>query len=142
MQRMKLSAALVFAGALLLSGCAAGGGDAETTAGGCDTIQSEVRDISNGAQNALAAGGDPSEIQSALEGYSERAAALGEDADDDVAGAVDTLVEAIDEAADFAETLPTDPEAEVDAEAVAEHQTAIQEAAAEVTGACTADAEG
>lgn len=142
MQRMKLSAALVFAGALLLSGCAAGGGDADTTAGGCDTVQSDVRDISNGAQNALATGGDPSEVTSALEGYSERAAALGEDAADDVSGAVDSLVETLDEAAQFAETLPTDPEAEVDADAVAEHQTAIQEAAAEVSSACTADAKG
>ena len=140
MQRMKLSAALVFAGALLLSGCAADGGSGEAAADSCETVQSEVRDISNGAQNVLAAGGDPSEMTSALEGYSERAGELAEEADDDVAGAVEGLGETIDEAADFAETLPSDPEAEVDAEAVAEHQTAIQEAATEVADQCEADA--
>ncbi|WP_136708184.1 hypothetical protein [Agromyces sp. H66] len=141
MQRIKMSAALVFAGALLLSGCAAGGGSGDASGDACETIRAEVRDISNGAQNALAAGGDPSEVQSALEGYSERADALGEEADDDVAGALDALVGALDEAAGFAETLPTDPEAEVDGEAVAEHQTAIQEAATEVASACAADTE-
>ena len=80
MQRMKLSAALVFAGALLLSGCAADGGSGEAAADSCETVQSEVRDISNGAQNVLAAGGDPSEMTSALEGYSERAGELAEEA--------------------------------------------------------------
>lgn len=138
MQRIKRSVVLVFAGALLLSGCAAGGGG-EAGAGGCDTVRSEVRDISNGAQNALAAGGDPSEVHDALEGYSERVDALAEEADDAVSDALEGLDEAIDEAADFAETLPSDPEAEVDAEAVAEHQTAIQEAATEVTNACGAE---
>ncbi|WP_188743733.1 hypothetical protein [Agromyces bauzanensis] len=141
MQRIKMSAALVFAGALLLSGCAAGGGNGDASGDACETVRTEARDISNGAQNALAAGGDPSDVQSALEGYSERAAALG-DENEDVADSAEALVGALDEAAAFAETLPTDPEAEVDAEAVAEHQTAIQEAAAEVSSACTADAEG
>jgi hypothetical protein len=137
MQRIKRSVVLVFAGALLLSGCAAGGGGGgEAGADGCETVRSEVRDISNGAQNALAAGGDPTEVHDALEGYSERVDALAEEADDAVSDALDALDEAIDEAADFAETLPSDPEAEVDAEAVAEHQTAIQEAASEVTNAC------
>jgi hypothetical protein len=144
MQRIMTSAALVFAGALLLSGCAAGGGGGEATADGCDTVQSEVRDISNGAQNALAAGGDPSDVAAALEGYSERVDTLDESAGDDQAlsDALEALGEQIDEAAGFAETLPSDPEAEVDAEAVAEHQTAIQEAATEVTTVCTADTEG
>lgn len=136
MQRIKRSVVLVFAGALLLSGCAAGGGGGEAGADECETVRTEVRDISNGAQNALAAGGDPSEVHDALEGYSERVDALEEEADGAVSDALEALDEAIDEAADFAETLPSDPEAEVDAEAVAEHQTAIQDAAAEVTSAC------
>jgi hypothetical protein len=141
MQRTKMSATLIFAGALLLSGCAAGGGNGDSTGGdACETVRTEVRDISNGAQNVLAAGGDPTEIQSALKDYSERAAALGEE-NDTVTGPAETLVGALDEAAAFAETLPTDPEAEVDAEAVAEHQTAIQEAAVKVTSTC-ADAKG
>jgi hypothetical protein len=138
MQRIKRSVVLVFAGALLLSGCAAGGGGGAGEAGAddCDTVRSEVRDISNGAQNALASGGDPSEVHDSLEGYSERVDALAEEADDAVADALEALDEKIDEAADFAETLPSDPEAEVDADAVAEHQTAIQEAATEVGNAC------
>ena len=38
-----------------------------------------------------------------------------------------------------AATLPSDPEAEVDSDAVAEHQTAIEEAADNVNDACTED---
>jgi hypothetical protein len=136
MQRIKRSVALVFASAFLLSGCAASGGGGEASAGGCETVRTEVRDISNGAQNALAAGGDPSEVQTALQGYSERVDALAEEADGTVSDAVKALGEKIDEAANFATTLPTDPEAEVDSAAVAEQQTGIQEAAAKVTNAC------
>ncbi len=145
MQRIKTSAALVFASALLLSGCAAGGGGGgEATADPCETVRAEVRDISNGAQNVLAAGGDPSEVQAALEGYVERVAALDKSAGDDasISEALDALSEKLDEAAVFAETLPSDPEAEVDAEAVGEHQTAIQDAASEVTSACAPETEG
>jgi hypothetical protein len=138
MQRITTSVALVFASALLLSGCAAGGGGGATaTADACDTVRTEVRDVSNGAQNALAAGGDPAEIQSTLEDYSTRVSELGETAPDEVSTALEGLTGALDDAAEFAATLPADPEAEVDADAVAEQQTAIQEAAAEVTSACT-----
>lgn len=146
MQRIKTSAALVFASVLLLSGCAAagGGGGGEATADPCETVRTEVRDISNGAQNALASGGDPSEVQAALEGYVERVAALDKTAGDDaeVSEALDALSEKLDEAAVFAETLPSDPEAEIDAEAVGEHQTAVQEAATEITSACAPETEG
>ena len=127
MQRIMTSTALVFAGALLLAGCAAGGGASTPSADACETVKSEVRDISNGAQNSLASGGDPSEIQSSLEDYSVRVTEL------------EGLTGALDDAAEFAGTLPSDPEAEVDADAVAEHQTAIQEAAAEVSSSCDAD---
>jgi predicted ArsR family transcriptional regulator len=143
MQKIMTSTALLFAGALLLSGCAAGGGGAEASASAdpCETIRVEVRDISNGAQNALTAGGDPADVQASLEDYSERVDSLDETGGDDqeVSDALDALDEAIDDAAEFAATLPSDPEAEVDADAVAEHQTAIQDAAAEVGTACGAE---
>ena len=98
-----------------------------------------MRDISNGAQNALAAGGDPAEVQSALEDYSVRATELGETTTDAVSTELEALTGALDDAAEFAATLPTDPEAEVDADAVAEHQTAIQEAATSASEACSAE---
>ena len=129
MQRIMTSTALVFAGALLLSGCAAGGGAATPSADACDTVKSEVRDISNGAQNSLVSGDDPSEIQSSLEDYSVRVSELAETTDDAVSTELEGLTGALDDAAEFAGTLPSDPEAEVDADAVAEHQTAIQDAA-------------
>ena len=142
MQRIMTSAALVLASALLLSGCAAGGGG-EATADVCDTVQDALRDISNGAQNALAAGGDPSELKATLEGYSERIDELAESSEGDgaLAEALDAIDVKLDEAAEFVETLPSDPEAEVDADAVAERQTAIQKAAAEVAAVCTNDTE-
>ena len=139
MQRIMTSTALVFAGALLLAGCAAGGGTATPSADPCETVKSEVRDISNGAQNALAAGGDPAEVQSTLEDYSVRVSELGETTDDAVSTELEALTGALDDAAEFAATLPTDPEAEVDADAVAEHQTAIQEAATSASEACSAE---
>ena len=134
---------MLFACALPLSGCAAGGGGAEASASAdpCAAVRTEVRDVSNGAQNALASGGDPADVQASLEGYSERVDALDKTAGDDqsVSDALDALGVAIDDAAEFASTLPTDPEAEVDADAVAEHQTAIQDAASAVGEACTDD---
>lgn len=146
MQRIKTSVALVFAGALLLTGCATGGdgGGGEATADPCETVRSEVRDISNGAQNALAAGGDPNDVQSAVEGYRERVDALDKSAGDDagLSDALEALGEKIDEAAEFAATLPSDPEAEVDADELAAQQEAIAEAAAEVTASCSGDTEG
>jgi len=139
MQRIMTSTALVFAGALLLSGCAAGGGAATPSADACDTVKSEVRDISNGAQNSLVSGDDPSEIQSSLEDYSVRVSELAETTDDAVSTELEGLTGALDDAAEFAGTLPSDPEAEVDADAVAEHQTAIQDAATAASEACTAE---
>jgi hypothetical protein len=139
MQRIMTSTALVFAGALLLSGCTTGGSGSSPSADPCDTVQSEVRDISNGAQNALASGDDPAEVQSALEDYSVRVTELGETTTDEVSTELEALTGAIDDAAEFAATLPSDPEAEVDADAVAEHQTAIQDAATSASEACAAE---
>ena len=137
MQRIMTSTALVFAGALLLAGCAAGGGTATPSADPCETLEDAVRDISNGIQNALAAA-DPAELQATLEGYSERVDELDELAVDNnaVSEVIDSLDQALTAATEFAATLPSDPE-EVDADAVAERQAAVQEAAAEVTAACT-----
>ena len=98
-----------------------------------------MRDISNGAQNVLVGGGDPSEIQSSLEDYSVRVTELGETTGDAASTELEALSGALDDAAEFAATLPTDPEAEVDADAVAEHQTAIQDAATAASEACTAE---
>ncbi|MRG59689.1 hypothetical protein GE115_07365 [Agromyces sp. CFH 90414] len=141
MQRIMASTALVFASALVLAGCAAGDGDGSTEAAdSCATVTSDVRDISNGAQNALASTRTPEEIHDALEGYSERVDDLGETLDDGaMSDALEALDERIDEAADFAETLPADPEAERDAEAIAEQQAAIQEAATGVNDACASE---
>ena len=139
MQRIMTSTALVFAGALLLSGCTTGGSGSSPSADPCDTVQSEVRDISNGAQNALASGDDPAEVQSALEDYSVRVTELGETTTDEVSTELEALTGAIDDAAEFAATLPSDPEAEVDADAVAEHQTAIQDSATSASEACAAE---
>ncbi len=143
MSRLMTSTALAFAGVLLLAGCTAGGGGGATTAAAesCETLRSDVRDISNGAQNTLAAGGDPAEMQTQLEGYSERVTELNDSVGEEL-GVTDELTalgEEIDAAAEFAATLPSDPEAEVDSEAVAEHQTAIGEAADNVNDACTED---
>src|SRR6478752_4353613 len=108
MQRITTSAALVFASALLLSGCAAGGGGegAGSSVDACTAVASEVRDISNGAQNALAAGGDPSETQATLEGYSERVMAIDRTGGDDtqLSDALDELDASIQDAAEFAGT--------------------------------------
>jgi len=139
MQRMMTSTALLFAGALLLSGCAAGGGASTPSADACETVKSEVRDISNGAQNVLASGGDPSEVQSSLEDYSVRVTELGETTGDAASTELEALSGALDDAAEFAATLPSDPEAEVDADAVAEHQTAIQDAATAASENCTSE---
>jgi hypothetical protein len=142
MQKIITSTALVFAGALLLAGCASNGGGstAETTAASdeCATVQPEVRDISNGAQNVLGAGGDPTEIKAALDDYAARVEKLDESPGDN-AGLSDALGQldvALSEASSFADTLPTDPDAEVDSDAVAEQQTAIQEAADGVNDVC------
>ena len=139
MQRIMTSTALVFAGALLLSGCTTGGSGSSPSADPCDTVQSEVRDISNGAQNTLASGDDPAEVQSALEDYSVRVTELGETTTDAVSTELEALTGALDDAAEFAATLPSDPEAEVDAESAAEQQTAILVAASSASEAFAAE---
>ncbi|WP_022891095.1 hypothetical protein [Agromyces subbeticus] len=140
------STALVFAGALLLSGCAAGSDTgAEASADSCEVVRVEVRDISNGAQNAILTASDPAELQSYLDGLSERVDALGEEAADDsaVSDALDALDEKLDAASDWAETLPSEADveagAEIDAEAQSAQTEGIQAAAVKVTEVCKAE---
>ena len=140
MRGTKTSAVLVVASVLLLSGCASGGGTGSTAADACATLQSTLRDVSNGAQNALNGVGSADEIQAKLEDYSARAAELAEKADNpDVADALAAVDEKLSEAAAFAATIPTDDEGELapDPDALAEQQAAIQEAADKVKAVCT-----
>lgn len=137
MHGTRTTVALVFASALLLSGCSAGGGGPTSAADACASVQAALRDVSNGAQNALASASDPDEVQADLEGYSERAAALAEKADNsDVAKALETLDAKLTEAAEAVGTLPTDAEGELDADAIAEQLTGIQEAVEKISVAC------
>ncbi|WP_130505050.1 hypothetical protein [Microterricola gilva] len=131
---------LVLAGALLLTGCASGGSAGSTPkADACATLQSEVRDISNGAQNTLAAAGTPSEIQAKLKDYSARVVALEEKADNpDVADALAKVDEKLAEVSTTVGTLPTDADGAIDGAAIAEQQAGIQAAADKIKTACTA----
>ena len=137
MHGTRTTVALVFASALLLSGCSAGGGGPTSAADACASVQAALRDVSNGAQNALASAGDPGELQADLKGYSERAGALAEKAENpDVANALETLDAKLTEAAEAVGTLPTDAEGALDADAIAEQQTGIQEAVEKISAAC------
>ncbi len=139
MHRFMKTTAVVFAGALLLSGCSAsGGGDASASADPCETVRVEVRNISNGAQNTLATATDPDATVEYLAGLEERVDALGEQADGDAKldDALDGLQGALEGASEYAATISAD--AEQDADALAAQQTAIQEAAANVTEVCSA----
>ena len=137
MHGTRTTATLVFTSALLLSGCAAGGEGPTSVADACATVQVALRDLSNGAQNTLAAADDPGEIQADLEGYGERAGALAEEADNpDVANALEALDAKLSEAAEAVGTLPTDAEGELDVDAITEQQTAIQEAVEKISAAC------
>ncbi|WP_133161183.1 hypothetical protein [Microterricola pindariensis] len=138
MRGSRTTAVLALAGALLLSGCASGGGASPTpSADACAAVQSATRDIANGAQNTLAAAGTPSEIEAKLKGYSERILALAESADNAaVADALTAVDEKIAEASAFVAGLPTNEAGEIDAGAIVDQQTAIQDAASAVKAAC------
>lgn len=122
---------------MLLSGCAAGGTGPTSVADACSSVQAALRDVSNGAQNALASAGDPAEIQANLEAYSDRAGALAEKADNsDVVNALETLDAKLSDTAQAVGALPTDAEGELDVDATAEQQAAIQEAVEKISAAC------
>lgn len=146
MQRIMTSTALVFASALLLSGCAAGGGGTTATPsdGACEIVAAGVRDISNGVQNNLAAVADTTELDEYLSSAAERVDAFVEEAseNEELVAAVEDFKTEVAAAADYAGELP-EPDAEgaieQDPDALAERQAALQEAAAEVKAACTED---
>ncbi|HEY1105089.1 hypothetical protein MUN74_07290 [Agromyces endophyticus] len=139
--------ALLFAGALLFTGCASNGsGDGTATtaaADDCETIRVAVRDISNGAQNAVITGTEQAAVLEKLDGYSTRLDDLATEYADneDVTAAIGTLQEKVTAAEDYAKTLPTAPDDtfEADADAQAAVTGDIQAAAVTVTKACTGE---
>lgn len=145
MQRIITTTALVFAGALLFTGCAASSDDNTAAQGGdnCEVVRVAVRDISNGAQNAILTSTEQAALIEKLDGYSERVDELDEQAADDtkLADALDALQEKIEAAESYAATLPTtateDFEADADAQAAATGD--IQAAAVTVTEVCSAE---
>ncbi|WP_022889465.1 hypothetical protein [Agromyces italicus] len=145
MQRIITSAAIVFAGALLFTGCAAGSND-DTTAQGddnCEIVRVAVRDVSNGAQNAVLTGTEQAALLEKLDGYSTRLDDLAADNADNpkIADAIAGLQEKVTAAEDYAGTLPTAPDEtfEADAEAQAAVTGDIQAAAVTVTEVCEAE---
>ncbi|MFE6964654.1 hypothetical protein ACFVAJ_06050 [Agromyces sp. NPDC057679] len=146
MQRIITSTALVFAAALLFTGCATSSDDNTAAQGGsddCEVVRVAVRDISNGAQNAILTSTEQAALLEKLDGYSERVDELDEQAADDtkLAEALDGLQEKIEAAETYAATLPTteteDFEADADAQAAATGD--IQAAAVTVTEVCSAE---
>lgn len=142
MQRITMSTVLVLSGALLLSGCASGGATSAAPADDtCTTTASEVRDISNGVQNNLAAASDLDELDTYLDDASARVQALIDDLGDDekLQSAVEGFQESVATATDYAGTLPQ-PDADgaipQDPEALAEQQTSLQQASAKVSEVC------
>ena len=140
--RPAIAAALAVSAALLFSGCASGSSsDSTASAQNCDTLQSEVRDINNGAQNTLA--GDLSagqaDAKTYFDGLGDRVDTLSDDWDDnkDVEQALEGLSDALDAGEDYIDTVPTDPE-QLDADAQTKAMTDISDAAAAVNDACSA----
>ncbi|WP_430647967.1 hypothetical protein [Agromyces sp. GXS1127] len=153
MRRFTMPAALVFAGALALTGCASGDGG-DTAASGedsCATIAADVRDISNGVQNNIAAPSSLEGLQDYLGDASERTDALIEEAGDDDAlidalGGFQTALNEVSTYADGLEEVPSEEDPSVmtveqDPEELAAQQTAVQEASSEVAASCDADSD-
>ena len=153
MRRFAMPTALVFAAALTLSGCAAGGGGGD--AGGsaednCTTVANEVRDISNGVQNNLAAPGSLDELEDYLEDAKARADQAADDAEgDELETAVEDFAATLEGVGEYADELSEgpseeDPDAmvvEQDPDALAEQQAAVQEAASNVSAVCSSEEE-
>ena len=145
MRRFTMPAALLFAGALALTGCTAQDGQnseaaAETV---CETVASGIRDISNGIQNNLASvsAENRDEVEAYLTEAGDRVQALVADVEEsEFAAAVEEFAAEVEASGEYAGELPEDP-ATQDPEALAERQAALQEAAAEVKAACTPDGE-
>lgn len=153
MRRFTMPAALVFAGALALTGCASGDGGDTAASGGesCSTIAGDIRDISNGVQNNIAAPSSIEELEDYLGEASERTDALIEDAGDDDAliDALGGFQTALNEVSTYAgglseEPSEDDPSATVvvqDPQDIADQQSIIQEASSAVSASCESDSE-
>ncbi|MGX5694778.1 hypothetical protein ACWKWP_01145 [Agromyces soli] len=140
MHRLIKTTAVVFAGALLLSGCAAGGDSAggDSASSACETARVAVRGISNGAQNTLATATDAAETVDYLDGLETRVSDVAATVDNEkLTTALGTLSSAIDDAKDYAATLKAD--VEPDPEALAAAQTKIQEAATAFNTVCAGE---
>ncbi|MGR0320658.1 hypothetical protein [Agromyces sp. ZXT2-3] len=147
-----MPAALVFAGALALTGCATGGGD-DTASGeeSCTTIAADVRDISNGVQNNIAAPSSLEGLQDYLGEASERTDALIEEAGDDDAlidalGGFQTALNEVSTYADGLTEVPSEEDPSVmtveqDPDELAAQQTAVQEASSAVAASCDAESD-
>jgi hypothetical protein len=145
MRRFTMPAALVFAGALALTGCTAQGGDTAGAAAEsvCETVASGVRDISNGIQNTLASATaeNRDEVEAYLTEAGDRVEALAADAEEsEFATAIEEFAAEVEASGQYAGELPEDPSTQ-DPEALSERQAALQEAAADVQASCSADAE-
>ncbi|WP_353816762.1 hypothetical protein [Agromyces sp. SYSU T00266] len=153
MRRFTMPAALVFAGALALTGCASGGGG-DTAATGeesCSSIAAQIRDISNGVQNNLAAPSSLEGLQDYLGESSERTDALIEEAGDsdaliDSLGEFQTALNEVSTYADGLEEVPSEDDPSVmtieqDPDELASQQSAVQEASSAVAASCDADSD-
>ncbi|MEJ3405383.1 hypothetical protein WDJ51_11615 [Rathayibacter sp. YIM 133350] len=141
--RPAIAAAIAVSAALLFTGCASGSaGSATTAARDCGTLGSEVRDISNGAQNQLAGDLSDADAQSAateyLDSLGERTDKLEDTwkSDSKVSDALDKLGDSLDAAKDYVGTVPTDG-SDPDADAQAKATGDIQDAANGVNSACS-----
>ncbi|GAA1955029.1 hypothetical protein [Agromyces allii] len=141
MQKIITTSALLFAGALLFTGCATSTSD-NASADNCEVVRVAVRDISNGAQNAIASTTDQS-LTAKLEDYSKRLDELAADNADnaDLTKAIEGVQDKITAAEDYAATLPAEADEEFvpDADAQATASGDIQTAAVTVTEVCTAE---
>lgn len=148
MRRFTMPAALVFAGALALTGCTAQDGDNAGAAGAaaetvCETVASGIRDISNGIQNTLATATaeNRDEVEAYLTEAGDRVEALAADAEDsEFAAAVEEFAAEVEASGEYAGDLPDDPSTQ-DPEELSERQAALQETAANVQESCSADGE-
>ncbi|THG32459.1 hypothetical protein E6C70_11855 [Glaciibacter flavus] len=143
--RPAIAAVIAVSAALLFSGCASGGGSSATTTAAagsdCSKLHSDVRDISNGAQNTLATAPADADAQtasaSALADFSDQAKKLEDSYSDNkgVTSALDDLASKIDAGQDWVKAAPVDG-SDADADTQASVTADIDKAATAVDDAC------
>lgn len=142
--RPAIAAAIAVSAALLFSGCASGGSASTTTTAAagadCSKLQSNVRDISNGAQNTLATAPADVAAQTAsaktLADYSDRVTKLEDGVkNSSVTDALKTLSDKILAGEDWVKAAPVDG-SDADADTQATVTGDIQTAATAVVTAC------